>query len=70
MFTPTEIILCAVLSTALTVLGSRWIDRLYAQEGAPLTFPEKISARSRFRRPLLAIGLFVCLIGIVGRSRM
>ena len=67
MFTPTETILSAALSTVLTMLGSRWIDRLYAREDAPLTFPEAISARSRFRRPLLSIGLFVCLIAIVER---
>lgn len=67
MFTPTEIILCAALSAVLTMIGSRWIDRLYAREGAPLTFPDAISARSRFRRPLLAIGLFVCLLAIIER---
>ena len=57
-----SIIFCAGLSIALTVIGARWIDRLYAQPDAPLTFPDEISARSRFRRPLLSIGLFVCLI--------
>ncbi len=67
MFTPTEIILSAVLSMVLTMIGSSWIDRLYAREDTPLTFPEAISARSRFRRPLLSIGLFVCLIATIGR---
>lgn len=62
-----EIILCAVLSTALTVLGSMWIDRLYAREDAPLTFPDDISARSRFRRPLLWLGLTIGLSMSVSR---
>ena len=56
-----------MLSPALTVIGSRWIDRLYLKEDAPLTFPEEISARSRFRRPLLSIGLFFCVLLSVQR---
>ena len=68
MFNPIEIIFCVVLSAVLTVLGSRWIDRLYAREDAPLSFPDDISARSRFRRPLLSIGLFICILLSVKRT--
>ena len=55
-------------SAALTVLGSRWIDRLYAREDAPLNFPNEIAARKKFRLPLLSIGMFVCLIEIANRE--
>ena len=55
-------------SAALTVLGSRWIDRLYAREDAPLHFPNEIAARKKFRLPLLSIGMFVCLIEIANRE--
>lgn len=57
-----------MISAALTEVGSRWIDRLYLSEEAPLTFPEEISARSRYRRPFLWIGLFFCVLLSVQRS--
>lgn len=47
-----------ILSVALTELGSRWIDFLYRMPVAPLTFPDEISSRARFRKPLLAILIF------------
>lgn len=66
-FTPIEIILCVALSTALSMIGSRWIDRLYALEDAPLTFPDQIVERRRFRHPLLSIGFLICLLMIIER---
>lgn len=47
-----------VLSAVLTELGSRWIDFLYRMPTAPLTFPDEISSRARFRKPLLAVLMF------------
>lgn len=47
-----------ILSAVLTELGSRWIDFLYRMPTAPLTFPDEISSRARFRKPLLAILMF------------
>lgn len=47
-----------VLSVALTEIGSRWIDSLYRMPTAPLTFPDEISSRARFRKPLLAVLMF------------
>lgn len=46
------------LSALLTELGSRWIDFLYRMPMAPLTFPDEISTRARFRKPLLAVLMF------------
>ena len=48
-----------ILSLILTAAGSRWIDYLYKLPNAPLTFPNQIESRSKFRRPLLALLLFV-----------
>lgn len=48
-----------ILSVALTFLGSRWIDALYKMPDAPLSFPDEISSRAKFRKPLLALILFV-----------
>ncbi|MBO4400338.1 MAG: prepilin peptidase [Selenomonadaceae bacterium] len=47
-----------VLSAVLTLAGSRWIDFLYRMPTAPLTFPDEISTRARFRKPLLAVLMF------------
>ena len=47
-----EIFLCVTLSAVLTVVGSRWIDKLY-RTSTELTFPAEISARARFRKPLI-----------------
>ena len=63
-----NIFLSALTSVALSIVGSRWIDRLYAREDAPLNFPNEIAARKKFRLPLLSIGTFVCLICIADRS--
>ena len=50
-----------ILSLVLTKIGSRWIDFLYKMPNAPLTFPEEILSRSKFRKPLIFLMLFVCL---------
>lgn len=52
-----------ILSAALTVLGSRWIDFLYQTPNAPLTFPEEIFSRAKFRKPLLFALMFVSICG-------
>ncbi len=53
-----------ILSAVLTISGSRWIDSLYQLPNAPLTFPDEISSRSKFRKPLLALLLFVNFLNI------
>lgn len=40
------------VAAVLTVIGSLWIDELY-RTSTVLTFPENISERSKFRRPIL-----------------
>ena len=52
------------IAILLTFVGSRWIDFLYKLPDAPLTFPEKISSRAKFRKPLLTIILFVCFLNL------
>jgi len=47
----------------MTLVGTLWIDRLY-RSSAELTFPEKISERSKFRRPILFCS-FAVLNGII-----
>lgn len=54
----TEIFLNAILASSLTWIGSPWIDRLY-RTSTELTFPEKISERSKFRRPILFCALLI-----------
>ena len=50
-----------LIAAILTCAGSAWIDRLY-RTSKDLTFPEKISERARFRRPLLfcALAILFC----------
>ena len=57
-----RIALCMVAAIILGVMGSYWIDRLYTRPQAPLSFPEDIANRSRFRRPLLILFLFGCVL--------
>lgn len=47
-----EIILKIICAAALTFFGSLWTDKLYARS-TELTFPEEISSRSKFRKPIL-----------------
>ena len=57
-----RIALCMVVAIVLGAIGSYWIDRLYARPQAPLSFPEDVANRSRFRRPLLMLFLFGCIL--------
>ena len=53
-----EIILKIIGAAVLTFAGSLWIDKLYARS-KELTFPKKISARAKFRRPILFFALAI-----------
>lgn len=57
-----EIFLCVTAAALLTYVGSLWIDKLYTAS-TELTFPEKISERAKFRKPLIfcALTIFFCL---------
>ncbi len=57
-----RIAICMVVAIVLGMIGSYWIDRLYARPNAPLSFPEDIENRSRFRKPLLMLFLFGCVL--------
>ena len=57
-----RIAICMVVAIILGAIGSYWIDRLYARPNAPLSFPEDIANRSRFRRPLLMLLMFGCVL--------
>ena len=52
------------IAVLLSFVGSKWIDFLYKLPTAPLTFPEEISKRSKFRKPLLTLILFVCILSL------
>ena len=54
-----EIIFSFFFAILFSFVGSRWIDFLYRMPSAPLTFPEKIESRAKFRKPILTIILFV-----------
>ena len=45
-----------ILAAVLTVAGSLWIDKLYSRS-KELTFPEEISSRARFRKPIIFFSL-------------
>lgn len=45
----------------LTDLGTRWIDRLYSLPTAPLSFPDQIESRGRFRRPIIFVAMILAL---------
>ena len=51
-----EILFCVTLAAVLTFVGSLWIDKLY-RTSTELTFPDEISKRAKFRRPLLFVML-------------
>ena len=51
-----EILLCVTLAALLTVVGSRWSDKLY-RTSTELTFPAEISARAKFRKPIMFVAL-------------
>lgn len=52
------ILLKIFAAAILTFAGSLWIDKLYSRS-AELTFPEKISSRSKFRKPILFFALSI-----------
>ena len=47
-----EIIAKIICAAILSLIGSLWIDKLYSQS-TELTFPNEISSRSKFRKPIL-----------------
>ena len=49
----------------LTFIGSRWIDSLYQMPEAPLTFPDDVESRAKFRKPLLTVLLFLCVLHFI-----
>ena len=52
-----------ILAAVLTFAGSLWIDKLYSMS-TELTFPEEISSRARFRKPILFVAfVFFSLLG-------
>ena len=53
-----EIFLKVVVAIILTFAGSLWTDKLYSGSNE-LTFPEKISSRSKFRKPILFFSLAI-----------
>lgn len=55
-----KIFLSAMLAAALTVAGSLWIDKLYSRS-SELSFPAEISARAKFRKPILFFALTILL---------
>ena len=63
-----SVLLPAILiAAACTVVGSAWIDHLYSK--APqdlLSFPERITSRAVYRKPLLFLLLVIC----IGRAIM
>ena len=53
-----------IFAAIMTFAGSLWIDKLYSR-CTDLTFPEEISSRSRFRRPMIFFS-FSCFNLVVG----
>lgn len=53
-----EILFGTTLAAILTCAGSLWIDRLY-QTTEELSFPENISERAKFRKPILFVSLVI-----------
>lgn len=47
-----------ILAAVMTFAGSLWIDKLYSRS-TELSFPEEISSRARFRKPILFVA-FTC----------
>ena len=51
-----EIFIKIICAATLSFVGSFWIEKLYSN-CSELTFPEEISSRGRFRKPILFISL-------------
>lgn len=50
-----------ILSLVLTAVGTHWINFLYRIPNAPLTFPEEIVSRAKFRPSLMFLLMFVSI---------
>ena len=59
-----EIILIFFVASVSALVGTHWIDFLYKMPSAPLSFPEKVKSRAKFRLPLLTMMLFVCFLNL------
>ena len=55
-----------VLSFLLTCVGTYWINSLYKMPNAPLTFPEEIVSRSKFRPSLMFLLMFISIFHFAG----
>ena len=55
-----EIIFILLIAVILTFIGSSWIDFLYKMPSAPLSFPNDIESRAKFRKPCLIVILVIC----------
>ena len=55
-----EIFIKIICAAILSFVGSFWVEKLYSN-CAELTFPEEISSRGRFRKPIL----FILLLSFV-----
>ena len=42
----------------MTIIGSYWIDKLYEVSQEIMSFPDEMSQRARFRKPILMVTLF------------
>ena len=54
-------LIAIILSFILTGAGTYWINSLYRLPNAPLTFPEEIVSRSKFRPSLMFSLMFISL---------
>ena len=62
------ILICLLLTIILSNFGSYWIDKLYTMPNAPLTFPDEVNQRARYRKPLLTFAMFCCTFYFVEYS--
>lgn len=60
----TEIIFSVSIAVVLTLIGTRWIKFLYAMPNAPLSFPDEIESRAKFRTPCLFLLLTICIFNL------
>lgn len=58
-----RIFLSILAASVLTCAGSFWIDRLYSSSDE-LTFPDEISSRARFRKPIIfcSLAILICAV--------
>ena len=61
----TEIIFSVSIAAILTLVGTRWINFLYAMPNAPLSFPDEIESRAKFRTPCLFVLLTICIFNLL-----